>query len=105
MMRLRMKPMFRSTFRVYPISLMIPTWPIIPSWIREGNGSFYQGINFVYVGATVPGFPIAPLQTARDGRLGSRMIRTDWLDFAPQDWRGLQPQLQMGIADRLRHFL
>jgi len=55
-----------------------------PVLVREGNGSFYQGINFVYVGATVPGFPIAPLQTARDGRMGSRMIRTDWLDFAPR---------------------
>jgi hypothetical protein len=55
-----------------------------PVLVRSGTGAFYEGINFVYVGATVPGFPIAPLQTARDGSMGSRMIQTAWLDFAPR---------------------
>src|SRR5579871_1198376 len=62
----------------------VPDMSQHPVLVREGTGAFYQGINFAYVGASVPGFPIAPLQTARDGRLGDRMIQTSWLDFAPR---------------------
>jgi hypothetical protein len=62
----------------------VPNMSLHPVLVREGSGNFYQGINFVFVGATVPGFPIAPLQTARNGSMGSRMIQTDWRDFAPR---------------------
>ena len=58
-----------------------------PVYVRTGtNGDFYQGLNFRYVGVTVPGsnFSTAPLATARDGRLGSRLIQTDWRNFAPR---------------------
>ena len=46
-----------------------------PVYVREGtSGSFYQGVNFVYNG----------IQTARDGRLGSRLINTNYNNFAPR---------------------
>ncbi|MBS1874347.1 MAG: carboxypeptidase regulatory-like domain-containing protein [Acidobacteria bacterium] len=59
-----------------------------PVYVRTGSGSFYDGINFRYQpywqgqGATVAGSPA--LQTVRDGRLGSRLIETDYLNFAPR---------------------
>jgi hypothetical protein len=59
-----------------------------PVYLRTGSGNFYDGINFRYqpyyqsVNATVPGSP--PLQTVRDGRLGSRLIATDYNNFAPR---------------------
>ena len=59
-----------------------------PVYVRTGNGNFYDGINFTYepywqsVGATVAGSP--PLQTVRDGRLGSRLVNTDYFNFAPR---------------------
>ncbi len=59
-----------------------------PVYVRAGNGNFYDGLNFVYKpfwaaqGATVAGSPA--LQVARDGRLGSRMVNTDYNNFAPR---------------------
>jgi Carboxypeptidase regulatory-like domain/TonB dependent receptor len=59
-----------------------------PVYVRAGNGNFYDGIDFRYSpywaaqGATVPGSP--PLQVARDGRLGSRLINTNYNNFAPR---------------------
>ena len=59
-----------------------------PVYVRAGSGNFYDGLNFVYrpywaaQGATVAGSP--PLQVARDGRLGSRMVNTDYNNFAPR---------------------
>lgn len=58
-----------------------------PVYVRAGtNGNFYQNLNFRYVGVTVPGtnFSTGPLPTARDGRLGSRLIATDWHNLAPR---------------------
>ena len=59
-----------------------------PVYVRTGTGNFYDGIAFRYqpywasVGATVAGAP--PLQTVRDGRLGARMVNTNYNNFAPR---------------------
>jgi hypothetical protein len=46
-----------------------------PLYVRTGtNGDFWQGINF-----RIPG-----LQVARDGRLGSRLVKTPYKNFAPR---------------------
>ena len=59
-----------------------------PVYVRAGNGDFYQGLNFRYQAywqaqnGTVPGSP--PLQVARDGRMGARLINTEYNNFAPR---------------------
>jgi hypothetical protein len=59
-----------------------------PVYVRAGNGNFYDGLNFIYKaywaaqGANVAGSP--PLQVARDGRLGDRLVNTNYKDFAPR---------------------
>jgi hypothetical protein len=60
-----------------------------PVYVRAGSGgNFYDGLAFSYKpywasqGATVAGSP--PLQVARDGRLGSRLVNTNYKDFAPR---------------------
>jgi hypothetical protein len=45
-----------------------------PVFVRAGIGDFYDGLVFRYVGA----------QTARDGRLGDRLIASDWNLLAPR---------------------
>ncbi len=59
-----------------------------PVYVRTGTGDFYEGIDFRYQPfwqgqkQTVAGSP--ELQIARDGRLGSRLIATDYNNFAPR---------------------
>jgi len=61
-----------------------------PVYVRTGSGDFYEGVNFRYQpywattasGANTPGAP--KLQLARDGRMGSRLIATDYNNFAPR---------------------
>jgi hypothetical protein len=59
-----------------------------PVYVRTGpSGSFYDGINFRYApfwsaNGGIPGSP--PFQTVRDGRMGSRLINTNYRDFAPR---------------------
>jgi len=58
-----------------------------PVFVRTGNGNFYDGINFRYApywsaNGGIPGSP--PFQTVRDGRMGSRLINTNYRDFAPR---------------------
>jgi hypothetical protein len=60
-----------------------------PVYVRTGNnGNFYEGIDFRYQpyyagqGQQVAGSPA--LQVARDGRMGSRLIATDYNNFAPR---------------------
>ena len=57
-----------------------------PVYVRTGTGDFYQGVDFRYApywqGAGAPSGP--PLQVARDGRLGDRLINTNWRNFAPR---------------------
>jgi Carboxypeptidase regulatory-like domain len=53
-----------------------------PVYVRAGSGDFYEGLAFRYIpagGASAP-----PIQVARDGRLGSRLIQTNYKDFAPR---------------------
>ncbi len=45
-----------------------------PVLVRTGSGDFYDGVSFRYNG----------VQVARDGRLGDRLINTDWNLFAPR---------------------
>ena len=60
-----------------------------PVYVRTGSGGFYDGLEFKYqsywstlAGTTIPGSP--PLQTVRDGRLGDRLVKTDYNNFAPR---------------------
>ncbi|MBZ5583749.1 MAG: TonB-dependent receptor [Acidobacteriia bacterium] len=69
----------------------VPDQSLHPVYVRTGNGgSFYDGINFRYgpywatPGLAAPVGAKPPLQTVRDGRLGSRLINTNYHDFAPR---------------------
>ena len=61
-----------------------------PVYVRTGSGDFYEGVNFRYLpywtttasGANTPGAP--QLQLARDGRMGNRLIATNYKNFAPR---------------------
>ena len=59
-----------------------------PVYVRAGSGSFYQGLAFNYepywqsVSPTATGYPA--LQVARDGRMGPRLITTNYKNFAPR---------------------
>lgn len=61
-----------------------------PVYVRTGTGDFYQDIAFRYTsyyntpGAARPVGNLYPLQTVRDGRLGDRLINTNYRDFAPR---------------------
>ena len=63
-----------------------------PVYVRTGSGNFYDGIDFRYapyyntpnLGAAPVGGNPYPLQTVRDGRLGNRLINTNYHDFAPR---------------------
>jgi hypothetical protein len=46
-----------------------------PVYVRSGSGDFYGGVDFRFTGN---------VQLARDGRLGSRLINTDYNNFAPR---------------------
>ncbi|MSV30309.1 MAG: carboxypeptidase regulatory-like domain-containing protein [Bryobacterales bacterium] len=46
-----------------------------PVYVRSGTGDFYDGIDFRFTG---------PVQLARDGRLGKRLIKTDYNNLAPR---------------------
>lgn len=72
-----------------------------PVLVRTGTtGSFYDGINFRYApywsaNGGVAGSP--PLQTVRDGRLGSRLINTNYHDFAPRIGIAWSPSAKWSI--------
>ena len=60
-----------------------------PVYVRTGSGDFYDGLEFRYrsywstlPGVTVPGSPA--LQTVRDGRMGGRLVKTDYNNWAPR---------------------
>jgi Carboxypeptidase regulatory-like domain len=46
-----------------------------PTLVRTGMGDFYEDLAFRFTG---------PVQLARDGRLGNRLIKTDYNNFAPR---------------------
>jgi len=72
-----------------------------PVYVRAGSGNFYDGLNFNYKaywaaqGANVPGAP--PLQVARDGRLGSRLVNTNYNNFAPRVGIAWSPSEQRSL--------
>jgi hypothetical protein len=72
-----------------------------PVYVRTGNGNFYDGIDFRYQafyaaqGQQVAGSPA--LQVVRDGRLGSRLIATDYNNFAPRLGLAWSPSSQWSI--------
>jgi len=73
-----------------------------PVLVRTGtNGNFYEGVDFRYQayyaaqGQTVPGSPA--FQVARDGRLGSRMVATDYNNFAPRLGIAWSPTSQWSV--------
>ncbi len=73
-----------------------------PVYVRTGaGGNFYEGIDFRYQafwagqGQQVSGSPA--LQVARDGRLGSRLIATDYNNFAPRLGIAWSPSSQWSI--------
>ncbi len=59
-----------------------------PVYVRSGSGGFYDGLNFNYepywqsVAPNATGYPA--LQVARDGRMGPRLIDTNYKNFAPR---------------------
>ena len=70
-----------------PNQANVPDLSKHPVYVRTGTGDFYEGINFRYApywsaNGGIPGSP--PLQVARDGRMGSRLVNTNYHDFAPR---------------------
>ncbi len=53
----------------------VPDANLHPVLVRTGTGDFYEGLGFRFTG---------PVQLARDGRLGNRLINTDYNNFAPR---------------------
>ena len=63
-----------------------------PVYVRTGTGGFYDGLDFRYTGASAVGATGTTLQVARDGRLGDRLIKTDYNNFAPPAGYCIQPE-------------
>ena len=62
-----------------------------PVYVRAGTGNFYDGVDFRYLPywatTNLGALPIGgnpALQTVRDGRLGDRLINTNYKNFAPR---------------------
>jgi hypothetical protein len=53
----------------------VPDMNLHPVLVRTGKGDFYEGLDFRFTG---------PIQLARDGRLGDRMIQGDYNNLAPR---------------------
>jgi hypothetical protein len=74
-----------------------------PVYVRTGQGDFYEGINFRYTsyyntaGLAKPAGTLYPLQTVRDGRMGTRLINTNYHDFAPRIGIAYSPSDQWSI--------
>jgi hypothetical protein len=58
-----------------------------PVYVRTGKGDFYEGVDFRYTG----------VQTARDGRLGDRLVDTDWNLLAPRFGIAYSPSSKWSI--------
>jgi Carboxypeptidase regulatory-like domain len=59
-----------------------------PVMVRTGSGDFYQDLAFRFTG---------PVQLARDGRLGDRLINTDHNNFAPRIGVAYSPSSKWSI--------
>ncbi len=60
----------------------VPDLRLHPVLVRAGTGNFYDGVNFRYVPTGGAAYPA--VQTARDNRLGARMVDANYKDFAPR---------------------
>ena len=93
------QPMFDALGREPNVQIPFPVPPNLanvqnpalhPVYVRTGQGDFYEGINFRYnsyyntPGLKTPQGTLYPLQTVRDGRMGKRLIDTNYHDFAPR---------------------
>jgi hypothetical protein len=58
-----------------------------PVYVRTGSGDFYEGVDFRYQN----------VQTARDGRLGDRLIDSDWNLLAPRVGIAYSPSSKWSI--------
>ncbi|MFN7932822.1 MAG: TonB-dependent receptor [Bryobacteraceae bacterium] len=58
-----------------PSTANVPDANLHPVFVRTGSGDFYDDLAFRFTG---------PVQLARDGRLGNRLIQTDRNNFAPR---------------------
>ncbi len=67
---------------------------LYPVLVRAGNGDFYQGLNYRYANLTGTGGPVL---VARDGRLGSRMVNTDYKNFGPRFGIAYSPSSKWSI--------
>ena len=94
-----MQPLFDKSGRELNIQLNQPIPNVAnvqdlskhPVYVRAGQGNFYEGVDFRYAPYwATPGLGVAPiggnpaLQTVRDGRMGDRMINTNYKNFAPR---------------------
>jgi hypothetical protein len=59
-----------------------------PVFVRTGTGDFYEDLAFRFTG---------PVQLARDGRLGNRLITTDRNNFAPRIGIAYSPSAKWSI--------
>lgn len=66
-----------------------------PTLVRTGSGDFYEGLAFRFTG---------PVQLARDGRLGNRLIKTDYNNFAPRLGIAYSPSNKWSIRTGLGIF-
>jgi hypothetical protein len=78
-----------------------------PVYVRTGtSGGFYDGIQFRYMpywqGAGAASGP--PLQTVRDGRLGDRLINTNYHNFAPRIGIAYSPSVKWSLRAGLGIF-
>ena len=65
-----------------------PNLNLHPVYVRAGSGNFYDGVDFRYSTA---------LQVARDGRLGKRLIKTDYNNLGPRLGIAFSPSAKWSI--------
>ena len=88
--KLGREPNVKVTYTVPPNVANVQDPSAHPVYVRTGQGDFYEDINFRLIpyyntpGLARPPGTLYPLQTVRDGRMGSRLINTNYHDFAPR---------------------
>jgi len=88
--KLGREPNVKATYTVPPNVANVQDPSAHPVYVRTGQGDFYEDINFRLMpyyntpGLARPPGTLYPLQTVRDGRMGSRLINTNYHDFAPR---------------------
>jgi hypothetical protein len=92
---------FKNIILPQAANVPVSQWPV---FVRAGNdGNFYNGLDYVYVNGTGVG-PAGPIPVARDGRLGDRLVDTDWNNFAPRFGIAYSPNSKWSIRTGLGVF-